>query len=231
MSITRTSLEHLTQTTEKYQEFQINGKLTLIDNTISGVGKALFSPEKTEEYKVWTHAVFINDKYLIFPTSADCIFFKGSTKIQIEEKKEYFIVTEWVENNKKVLYVDSKKVINKVAYIAYSYMPMIVSHDMALKKTLNLPKDYPNFKIQIAVYNRHGVALFGIDTKKSDFALCWASPSDKNVQMIECSQCERVMGGETAIAKAKDGKVSFNFLNEIDHSLNGDPSIIININK
>jgi hypothetical protein len=224
----------LSQAIYPKNEYTLEGGVTVCDRT-NGIGKVIFSLAATEKYKASAYEIFINGKKLILPTCSNPtseakLLFVGSLKITFKPKKEFIKICEVDEFNKTVYYVDPSISIDGVAYDAYSYMPLEISMEEAALKIQNIKTDFPNFIGDIAVYNRHGVAVFGWDKNVNNYALCWANPSEEKVQMRECF-CERYRDGGTSTAKSKDGKANFRYLFGKGHYLNAETATTISLTK
>jgi len=230
MQVTPTTLNTIPQ----INEYNLEGGVVIRDKT-NGIGKAIFSSELTEKHKTSVYQVFINNKKLVYPTCSDPgssmnILFGGSLNITFKQKGEFIKITEKDESSKSVFYVDFNKPINKIAYAAYTYIPKEITEEDAMQKVESLRRDFPNFEGEIAIYNRHGVAVFGCDG--NNYALYWAGPHQDKITKIECSICARYRDGGTSIAKSKDESVHFQyFFDDFSYYLNAETAKHISLAK
>jgi hypothetical protein len=199
-----------------HQEYEVEGGVTIYDK-VAGIGKAIFQADLATQHQTSIYKILINDKKLIVPTCVDpsldiSVIFKGSVTITFERKDHFIKITEFDASRETVLYVDPRNLIRGIAYDAYKYIPTEISLENAMQKVACLKQDFPNFKGEMAVYNRHGVVIFGWDTNDKKYALCWASPDQEKVEKMECVTCTRYPGEKTSIAKSSDGNVNFRHL-------------------
>lgn len=211
--------------------YHLEGRVTICDKT-NGVAQAVFSAKWTDHYQQSAYKVLINGKKLIFPicstpSSGPGFIFVGSRKITFKKEDEFIKITEVDAKNKTVCYVDPRKDVEGKAYDVYSHKPMEISVEDAEKKIQNLKINFPHFKGDMVIYNRHGVAVFGWDKNDEKYALYWASPSEENVHPIKCSSCDRYRDGGSSIAKSKDGNVNFRYIFGKGCYLNAEPAIRI----
>lgn len=70
---------------------------------------------------------------------------------------------------------------------AYPYIPNPqFSLQAAISKICRIQEDNPTFQIVDAVYNRHGVGVYGIDTTSPRiYAFCYGSPDDFSAEFID----------------------------------------------
>lgn|GEM_PF-6501978 len=201
------------------QEYFLEGGVKIRDKT-QGMGKAILSAELTDRHQTPVYHVLIHGKKLIFPTcpypsSGESVAFMGSRKITFKQENGLIKIKEEVDESfKRVLYVNPKKVVDKVAYDAYSYPPMKISLESAMRKIQYINTDFPNFKEHLAAYNCHGVAVFGWDKDTQNYALYWANPHEEKVKKMECSVCESYPNDGSSLAKSKDGSVNFRYLDD-----------------
>ncbi len=212
-------------------EYTLEGGVTIRDKT-NGIGKAIFSSELTNLYRRPTYKILINNKQLISPTCSNpssnlYLIFAGSLKITFKHKNELIKITEVDAKSKTILYVDPKKDVKGTAYDAYFHMPMEISLENAIQKIQNIKTDFTNFKGEVAIYNRHGVAVFGWDNQIQNYALYWANPSEEKVKKIECFSCTRLQDRETYSAKSLDGNVNFRYLHGHPPYLNAELAVEI----
>lgn len=203
-------------------EYRLEGGATVRDKT-NGMARAIFSAELTSRYQKSAYEIFINNKQLIAPSRTDHLICAGCASITFKLKDLFIKITEVEvdEKSKSVLYVDSRKCINGAGYVAYSYIPKELTLEEAYKKIQNL-SEFSDFKPDIAVYNSHGVAVFGWENHQG-YALYWSRPDEENVKKIQ-AQCSRYSDGGSSIAKSNDGAVNFCFSFGVGYSLNAEPA-------
>lgn len=208
-------------------EYQLKGEVTIRDKT-NGMAKVIFSEELTKQYKKSAFEVFINNKKLIFPafsnpSSAPRIFFTDSLTITLKLKDGFVKISEVDEKSAKtVFYVNTERCVGDIAYDTYTYIPKEVTLEEASMKMQNLSD--VKFEPIMAIYNRHGVAVFGIENEK--YALYWANPHEEKVKKMEMEPCERTRNGSTIFAKSRDGAVDFRHTFAGD-DLNGEKATVI----
>ncbi|NGX55613.1 MAG: hypothetical protein KR126chlam2_01251 [Chlamydiae bacterium] len=173
-----------------------------------------------------TMFVLVNAKKLIYPISTcdpnDAEPYKYfSLSSGVRQITTRFIddttVTIEVQNGESsfTLYVDTQRIIggkNKSFHEVCNYQPQNLKKKGALAKIADLEKDFPHFHPYFGAYNRHGVALLGWDKSAEQLALCWASPAEDYVHMLEYSKIKRPedsTGEGEYLAKSKDGFVLF----------------------
>ncbi len=191
-------------------EYKLEGGLTVRDKT-HGIACVRFSEEQTRRQQCAAYEIFINGKKIIFPTcsepSASRVFFNGSLKITLKVKDDGLVkISEVDATGKTAYYVNTKSCVNGIAYDTYSYIPKELNLEEASLKITNLPS---TFKPDQAIYNRHGVAMFGWEDNR--YALYWASPHEPQVKKME-ADCTRYRDGGTSFAKSNDGAVNFQYL-------------------
>lgn len=209
------------------KEYKLKGGVTIHDKT-EGIAKAVFSPELSLKSREPAYEIFIYKKKLALPIWS-CplldrnVVFTGSKSIAFKQKDAFikFIEVD-SEGRRTVLYVDPKKPIEGKAYYVYSYFPREMELGEAIQKVKDLETNFPDFKSDIAIYNRHGVAVFGWNVKDQTLALYWASPCQKKLEKIPCSTFEQKRDGGTSIAKSEDGCVHFRYLFGKGQYLNGE---------
>ncbi len=197
------------------KEYTLDNGVVICDR-VNGIAKVVFSQLWTDKYKRPSYLVSINGKMLTRPTISTPsenarVIFCGSIKFTFAQKNEFIEITEVDETSQPVMYIDPRNAVNGIAYDAYSYIPTAITEEEARKKLEKMNTDYPDFKSDITVYNRHGVAVFGYDSKKQDYALCWANPHEEKVKIMECFECGRLRDGGTSFAKSTDQTVNFRY--------------------
>lgn len=171
----------------------------------------------------------VNKKKLVFPTyqtpdSGIGLVFKDSLGIRFEKRDNFIKIIELNKNEQLVnYYVDHTKPVQK-AHDVYTYLPKEISEDEAKEKVKDIKTDFPQFRSDLTLYNRHGVAVFGWDETAQKYALCWANPYEEKVRMIECSQCERKRDGGSSFAKSKDEQLYFGYEYNGKLCLNSEPA-------
>lgn len=190
----------------------LGSQATVRDKTL-GIVTAAFDPDKTIKFKVATFHVLVNNRKLVFPVSDDvasdindCVFC-GSERFTFKHHGKFIKITERDQNGKSILYVDPERPINKIAYKAYSYIPQELNFDEAKRKIEGFYTEFPRIKVLAAVYNRHGVALFGFDLDAKKYIFYWANPQDEKVAQIECSSCFVTREDGTYVVKSADLRV------------------------
>lgn len=205
-------------------------KNEILENKTDQIAQVFISTELNFQPQKPVYEIRINGKNLIYPTYSDLasgkrIVFIGSTKITLEwnslAKEDKLIeMTEEDETTKTVLYVDVSKVIEKIAYHAYTYLPRKMKLEEAVKKIQHIAVDSPYLNGKIKFYNRHGVGVFGWDKKVNQFALYWASPAeekkDEKSKRFEYLFCIHVQDCKESkfIATSQFGSVNFTYLVE-----------------
>lgn len=207
----------------------IKGGVIVCDK-IGGIAKLVFEEGFLSEQDKSAYRVLINGKKLIFPThfhsSEGRIVFTNSLKFIFEWKGEFIKITEKDAQSQSIFYVDPTKVIKDISYIAYSYMPKEINLEEAKQKFQNIKASFPNFRGDVAIYNRHGVAVFGFDRHILKHALYWANPHEKKVKPVELDEID--FGESFCVANATCGMVRFRSCDK-GHFLNGERAIEIDL--
>jgi hypothetical protein len=174
-------------------EYQIVGGLT-IDDKAHGVANAIFDRALSMQRNAPTYKVEIRGKKLISPatpalsTLSRSLIFTGAEKLAFNLKGKGFVeIIATKGNNQTVSYVNTYNCIADTAYYVYSYLPKQLTSDEAYSKLLHRPLS-THFKPEIAVYNCHGVAVFGWD--KEVLALYWANPHEDAIRRVQVIMCE-----------------------------------------
>lgn len=204
----------LLKSNEQINEYTLyRGRVTVQDKT-DGIAKVVFATEY-EHNEQPIYKITMNDKKLVFPTysdpsSAPDFLTIGSVKINFEKENGFITIRELgPENIETILYVNIRNCISDSAYNVYRYLPRKLTLREASQKMQNL-SEFPEFTPKVAIYNRHGVAVFGHDGK--DYALYWASPCEAKVKKLEAAQCAIARDGSSSVAKSGDGAVDFQHL-------------------
>lgn len=109
---------------------------------------------------------------------------------------------------------------------------MELTLESATKKIENLAKDFPQFKPYSAVYNRHGVAVFGQEEGSLNYSFFRASPKQEHVLKMDCYNCELDRDGGSKRARTRNGQVTFSESWEDQvHFLNCEPANPITLPK
>lgn len=216
-----------------YIDYGLEGGAVVCDKT-NGIGKVIFEDGCISEKNKSTYQVFINDKKIIRPTcsnpsSKECIIFRNSLKFSFKWKDGFIKITEKDAQSKTIFYVDPKKDVDGIAYDAYSYIPKEISLEDAKQKIQNIKADFPDFTGDIAIYNRHGVAVFGWDKNIKNYALYWANPYEEKVKPMTTSECQRFRDGGTSFAKSTDGNVNFRYSHGKGSFLNAEAAVRIDL--
>ena len=171
------------------------GELTVEDKTDNQF--ALVA--KTDQYNnrdYYSYKVYIQNKYLIFPTSRDTseakFFIEAhSFLLRVERIDRIFKLTNNIGIFERVYYVDPEFQVDGRAYDVYSYIPKQLSLQDIFPKVYNFKVSFPDLSPTHAFYNRHGVFVFGKHFKttlgQQNYFLCWASPDDERIKFIPSS--------------------------------------------
>lgn len=112
------------------------------------------------------------------------ILFIGSKEITVESEGKLIKLIEKDYIGTTVHYFDPRANHKKFNFLL-SYKPRELSLEEARSKINHLDT---NFQIDTAAYNRHGVVVFGKDSK--GYAIFWAKPDEANVHRIQCPKTE-----------------------------------------
>lgn len=194
----------------------LEGGVTISDRT-NGIATATFSKEHSKKNHP-VYSVSIQNKKLISPTflnvAKEQFYFSNSIKIQLKKENGFIRIKERDTQAILTLYVDPDKPVENMAYVVYPYMPQEVKLTQANQKILKLKAQAPHFKGYVALYNRHGIGVFGLENEKGrygeEYALYYARPNEQTLQKIKCSVCERGdRNKEKFFADSEDGYISF----------------------
>lgn len=78
-------------------------------------------------------------------------------------------------------YVDLKNCVHGIAYQLLNYRPREITLEEVEQKIKKLEIALPHFVIETILYNRHGVAAFGLDLGKNMSFVIWANPSEERM--------------------------------------------------
>lgn len=228
------------------RSYPLEGGVTIVDRT-NGVASAFFERHGDQI----CYFPKINGRVLVRPTVSQpengpnyCLV--NSLRITMEYVGLLIKITEEDARTHELttVYVDPQKPSSKTTYDAYDHMPQEINEQNARSKLADLTTRFPNLQYPMAIYNRHGVAVFGYESHKNDpvsrNVLYWASPQDNLVRLMNCSECSRMRDGGTSIAKSTDGRlpdgrylegnVNFRGYPQYNkYALNGEPATRIQI--
>jgi len=125
-------------------------------------------------------------KFVVRPSSV--FVFYGLPVLEIEETdekktgKSFFDMSGQspVVINKKLIEIAKENAKSKIAH----FKKVDIAKEYAKSKIAHFKKEHPNVEPDIAVYNRHGVGVFGYDKTSSKSVFYWASPSEEKVKKI-----------------------------------------------
>jgi hypothetical protein len=185
-----------------------------------------------------TYHVKINNNKLIFPTCSKPkegpqVLFTDSTGFTFKKTEDgFFKIKEEHPGGQTVFFVAPEKVVDDIAYDAYSYKPTPMSKETAEQKLKDLCHDFPHFHGEIALYNQHGLFVFGWDDKDQNFGLYGTHSAQEKMAKMDCQFCERSRLGTASTAKSKDGSVNFREY-DVGSFLNGEKAqeIILTDNR
>lgn len=86
-----------------------------------------------------------------------------------------------------------------------------MTRENAIRKIATILEDNPHYEMDMAAFNRQGVALFGFDRVAFTYMCCWGAPEDVSVVPIP-AYCDRARDGGTSSAKSIDGSLNFIWL-------------------
>lgn len=212
---------------KNFTETVLEGGAIFQDKT-NGIAQAVFLPE---ESKRSLYKLTINDKHLIFPNSdpsREFVIFRGSQTITFAKKSDLIKLIEVDETTKSVFFIDPRTPVKDIAYLLCSYKPKETSLEEATDKIQLLKSEFPNFKIHIATYNRHGVAAFGYEAGKG-YSFYWANPQEEKLKKIDAECCKYRDGGSST-AKSRNNTINFSyFVDKGVPCLNKEPANAIDL--
>lgn len=209
-------------------EYTLARGATIQDKT-NGLARVVFSESETLQHGQSCYNVYVRNKKVLYPTLGNLIF-GSSVLIKLKLKNDLIKITEIdSEQTKTVMYANTKKCPGFSIYrnnktgpaeefvICSNYIPRELTLAEASQKVQNLPKS-PEFAPILAVYNRYGVAVFGLDKNENKNILYWANPHEEHVKKINFKEMHY---DELSIINSLDHHVSIRYLDRANRFLRG----------
>ncbi len=158
--------------------------LAVYDKTTSMTCTVTYLPDESTRKGRTCYNLTVNGKKLIRQTGFSELVFTRSRSMKFEQvgvEGKILQITEKDETNTLVLYVDTSKLVDGVAYYALTYLPQELSLGQAVQRIQNLTL-FPDFKPEAAVYCNRGVVVFGKNSQ--GYAIFWAKPQQEEVVSI-----------------------------------------------
>jgi hypothetical protein len=204
---------------------------TVCDKT-NGVATVKFNPELSTKKKQSIYIVNVNKKKLIQPAGdiKSCYIFFNSVQFKLKIKEDFIKITERDDKAKTVCYVNPNKCIEGKAFHVFKYLPKQLSAEEALQIAHTL-SNFPNLNITKAVYNSHGLVVYGND-EKSKHRVLWANPKEKILKKVEIGSWESIRNDGSFTAKSKNRELLFQYnLDTKRYTINSEEAAILDLEE